>query len=123
METAHRLAELDRAALETIRSISDGSDDLLRQVVCLFVDSTPALLEDIEAGLKNGEMDRLRMAAHTLKSSAANLGATVLGDMARQLETAARAGILGQGLPSFPSVKEEFEAACRALDALLGEAG
>jgi len=113
---------LDAEALDVIRSISNGSNDLLRQVVGLFVDSTPPLLHDIEAGLTRGDADRVRVAAHTLKSSAANLGAAVLSDMARRLELAARAGTLGPDLPSFPELKDEFDAACRALDATLNGA-
>jgi len=120
--TGDRLAQLDKSALDTIRSISDGSDDLLRQVVSLFIESTPPLLQDIERGLANAETDRVRVAAHTLKSSAANLGATALCDMARQLENAARAGALTSNLPAYESVKEEFEATCRALVAATGGA-
>lgn len=123
MATADRLAQLDHAALDTIRSISDGSDELLQQVVALFLDSTPPLLAEIDAGLAHGEMDRLRVAAHTLKSSAANLGASGLQDIARHLEAAARSGVLGPDLPSFAALKEEYEATCRALDAVLAGRG
>ncbi len=119
MGAGDRLAQLDANALDVIRSISNGSNDLLQQVVGLFLESTPPLLHDIEAGLSRGELDRVRVAAHTLKSSAANLGAAVLSDMARRLELAARAGALGPDLPSFPELKDEFDAACRALDATL----
>ena len=63
MGTRDRQAKLDNSALEMIRSISDGSDDLLQQVVALFIESTPPLLQDIEAGLSNNEMDRLRVCA------------------------------------------------------------
>jgi len=122
MGTGDRQAKLDHSALEMIRSISDGSDDLLQQVVALFIESTPPLLQDIEAGLSNNELDRLRVAAHTLKSSAANLGATNLCEMARRLEAAARAGSLSAELPPFAAVRDEFEAACRALEAELNRA-
>jgi len=122
MGTRDRQAKLDNSALEMIRSISDGSDDLLQQVVALFIESTPPLLQDIEAGLSNNEMDRLRVAAHTLKSSAANLGASDLCEMARRLEAAARAGSLSAELPSSAAVRDEFDAACRALEAELNRA-
>lgn len=121
MTTGLRLAQLDHAALQTIRSIG-GSNELLRQVVALFIESTPPLLQNIDTGLHSGELARLQIAAHTLKSSAANLGATVLSDMARRLEAAAREGSLPADLPSSAAVQDEFEAACRALKAVLDTA-
>ncbi|MCW5622468.1 MAG: Hpt domain-containing protein [Burkholderiales bacterium] len=121
MSTGLRLAQLDHAALQTIRSIG-GSDELLRQVVTLFIESTPRLLQDIDAGLHSGDLVRLKIAAHTLKSSAANVGATVLSDMARRLEAAARDGSLPADLPGPAAVHDEFEAACRALKAVLDTA-
>ena len=122
MATGDGLAKLDGNALATIRSISHGSDDLVRQVVASFADSTPTLLQDIEAGLSGGDVERMRVAAHTLKSSAASLGASALCDMARRLELAARAGRLTSDLPSIVQLKGEFEAVCRALESTLNGA-
>lgn len=117
MSTGLRLAQLDHAALQTIRSI--GGSELLRQVVTLFIESTPSLLQDIDAGVRSGDLVRLKIAAHTLKSSAANVGAAVLSDMARRLEAAARDGSLPADLSDPAAVQGEFEATCRALKAVL----
>jgi HPt (histidine-containing phosphotransfer) domain-containing protein len=52
----------------------------------------------------------VRNAAHSLKSSSANLGAARLAEMCRAIEHAARAGRLGGELPSADEIEGEFHA-------------
>lgn len=117
--TADRLAQLDPAPLDMIRSIGDGSDTLLRQVIALFEESGTPLVRQVRDSIATGDLATLRTAAHTLKSSSANLGGTRLSELCLKLESAARAGSLGADLPSAEEVTSEYDAVCRALRALV----
>ena len=92
---------IDSAALEAIRSLqSDAAPRLLAQVVQIYLDSTPALIEQLRTGMGNSDHDAIRAAAHSLKSSSANLGAKTFADLCRRVEMAARTGSMGLKFPA-----------------------
>lgn len=57
-----------------------------------FVDTQSDAASAIAAALDAGNMDDARMLAHTLKGTAANLGAEALAEAARRLEDAVTGG-------------------------------
>jgi signal transduction histidine kinase/DNA-binding response OmpR family regulator/HPt (histidine-containing phosphotransfer) domain-containing protein len=110
---------LDVRALEQIRALQQpGSPDLLAKVIALYLDSTARLTEQIRTALEAGDADGLRLAAHALKSSSGNVGATVLADIAMQLETYGREQQLGAARPLVTQMAEEQQ---RVVDALRAE--
>jgi HPt (histidine-containing phosphotransfer) domain-containing protein len=115
-------ARLDRSALEAIRALqSEAAPDLLAQVVHLYFESAADMLARLRAGLAAGDHEAVRIAAHTLKSSSANVGAGTLAEMCKQLELAARAKHLGPGLPDAQALEREYHAVRAALEAEIGE--
>jgi PAS domain S-box-containing protein len=112
---------IDRKALETIRALAnDTAPDLLDQVVRLYFDSAPDLVAKLRAGLAENDKDAVRGAAHSLKSSSANLGAIRLADLCKRLELAMRSGDLGPDLPDIEEVEAEYELVRAALEKELG---
>ena len=79
--------QLEQSALEAIRSLQrPGKPDILARLVNIYLDKTPVLIADIEAGVSANDAERVKLAAHTLKSSSAYLGATSLADQCNKLE-------------------------------------
>jgi len=129
---ASERAVLEQGALDAIRALqSDAAPDLLARVIRLYLDSAPDLVGRIRTGLATNDQEAVRIAAHTLKSSSANLGATRLAELCRQLELAARAGSIGPGLPDahapelpapdMQAIEREYQAVRTALELELGE--
>lgn len=84
---------LDDSVIAMLRELGgDDEPDLLEELVEVFLADAPGRIRDMRAAIDRGDLELLERAAHTLKSSAANLGALVLSEHARQLETAVRAG-------------------------------
>jgi CheY-like chemotaxis protein len=83
-------ALIDAARMRTFR---DDYADIVDQLLDLFLTSTPPLLEELRAALDAGDDDELRRAAHKLKGSCQNIGATFMATLCRTLET-------GEGDPS-----------------------
>ena len=78
---------LDSAALARITALQrDGSPDLLGHLINLFLGSTARLMTDLESGITTADAEKVRRAAHTLKSSAANLGGTALAALSAEIE-------------------------------------
>lgn len=80
-------AQLDDTVLETIRQMqSDAEPELLAQVIKAYFNDSDAILASLEVAQEKRDIDTLRINAHTLKSSSANLGAKLLSEIAGNLE-------------------------------------
>ncbi|HUQ12177.1 MAG TPA: response regulator [Steroidobacteraceae bacterium] len=114
---------LDNNAIDAVRQLDpDGSDRLLSRLIALYRDDSSQLLADIDNGLKSGNADAIARAAHTLKSSSANLGATNVAAIARQIETSARNGEIENLTGPVTSLKAQRTVALSELEALDGAA-
>jgi HPt (histidine-containing phosphotransfer) domain-containing protein len=102
------MAKLQREALDAIRELSGDSPELLKQVVQAYLDSMPPLLSQLNAGFSSSDLNSIRHAAHTMKSSSASLGAIDLSQMCAKLEAAARAGAIPADAPSAKTIEAEF---------------
>jgi signal transduction histidine kinase/DNA-binding response OmpR family regulator len=114
---------LDHSAIEAVRQLDpDGNDRLLSRLIALYRDDSSQLLADIDNGMKTGDADVVARAAHTLKSSSANLGATNVAAIARQIEHAARSGDLTDLATSVTKLRAQRTVALSELEALDGAA-
>jgi CheY-like chemotaxis protein/HPt (histidine-containing phosphotransfer) domain-containing protein len=84
-----------------------GDEELLRELLELFIEEGPRWLADIDAAIAAGDARKLQRAAHTVKGAVDNFGAPAAFDAALRLEQMARAGELGAA--------GEASAALRAL--------
>jgi signal transduction histidine kinase/CheY-like chemotaxis protein len=107
---------LDIEALEAIRSLGGSTTpDLLEQIIGLYLQSAPDLLNSIREGLASADVEKVRQAAHSFKSGSANLGASRLAELCRKLEHAARTNALAEGAPSFQDIEAEYTRVCEQL--------
>ncbi len=101
---------LDPARLEGLENI-EGEDgvSLLTSVSAIFLDTLGGMSDDVVRAIDDGDAPALRMAAHTLKSSSASLGAMRLSALCRQLEDLGYRDRVPMAIP----LRDEFRDACR----------
>jgi signal transduction histidine kinase/DNA-binding response OmpR family regulator len=110
---------LDHSAIDAVRQLDpDGNDRLLARLIALYRDDSSQLLADIDNALKSGDANSVARAAHTLKSSSANLGATNVAAIARAIEHAARSGDLADLPASITKLRAQRTVALSELEAL-----
>lgn len=103
-------------ALEMIRTLPGNRGmEILRKVVDLYLASTPALLQTMREAESGGDAEKLKAAAHSFKSSSANLGALRLAGVCMELESLGRAGSTEGALPLLLQVEEEYRLVRDAL--------
>lgn len=113
---------LDPAALDILRSMQRiGKPSTLAKVIRLYFDSAPNLVNSIEYAIGAGDSYTLRRAAHSLKSSSANLGAMQLADLCRQLESCGEQQRCVDALQLIGPMKAEYAQVCYALQNELTE--
>jgi signal transduction histidine kinase/CheY-like chemotaxis protein len=105
-------------ALEMIRTLPGNRGvEILRKVVDLYLASTPTLLQTMHEAESGGDAEKLKAAAHSFKSSSANLGAVRLAGVCLELESLGRAGSTKGAGELLVQVEEEYRL---VRDALLG---
>jgi len=86
-------AVLDQRALGRVRALSAGrGSDLMTRLAALYAASSQELVGSLRSAQQQGDLTALARAAHALKSSSVNVGASVLADTCAELERAARGG-------------------------------
>ncbi|MBJ6725106.1 response regulator [Geomonas sp. Red875] len=103
-------------ALAMIQSLSGTRGlEILRKVVDLYLTSTPTLLQTMREAESGKDPMMLKVAAHSFKSSSANLGAVKLAGVCDELEALGRSGSTEGALPLLQRAEEEYRTVRNAL--------
>lgn len=112
---------LDGGRIEELRALGRRTGrDLLGSLATLFRQSSAEHLEELQRAFATLDPDAAQRAAHTLKSSAGNIGATELAELARQIEEAGRAGSIAEARPFFEELASLLPRVVRELERLAG---
>lgn len=109
---------LDPEAMTRLLEITGGDQGFVDELIDTFFEDAAAQIDALRAAAASGDADAIVRPAHSLKSNAANVGATALGELARTLETDGRRGDVPDAVERVASVGAEFDA---VRDALLAE--
>ncbi len=114
---------IDRAVIEAITSLTpQGSAEILRSVITLYLDGSPKLLEGVRGAIEGKDPAALNRAAHSLKSSSGNLGAKVLAAICSELERMGRSGTTEGAAARLAILDKEYGRVREALTGFLSEA-
>ncbi|MEO1657622.1 MAG: Hpt domain-containing protein [Pseudomonadota bacterium] len=109
---------------EQISMLVEGAGvDGVRPILDAYWQSNDNLIEQIGAAIKAGDGTALSAAAHGLKGSSANLGATVVAERARAIEVAAKDGDMAAAQSSFDHLDADIANVREAFEAILAAAG
>ncbi len=86
-----------------------GDQALLRELVGIFIDDGPKRLEALREAMTASDVQQLEQVAHSLKGSAAILGASRLQQSALALEEAAHDGRAENGGDLVAAIARELE--------------
>nr|WP_307729568.1 response regulator [Pseudoduganella violacea] len=107
---------LDQAALQKLRAMRrPGRPDVLARIIDLFYSDAPRLVGQLQVAAEASDTEALRLAAHTLKSSCANVGALGLSGTCRDIEQYARGNDVDSALARLRGVQEELDRVLAAL--------
>ena len=96
-----------------------GGAKLLTQMIRLFLENAPIRLEQTRNGVAEGNVREAERGVHSLKSSAANVGAMRVSRLAGQMEELASRGELTSVAGLMQGLEDEFAVARVQLAAIL----
>ena len=102
--------EIDESALDAIRALQrPGKPDILARIVNMYMEKSPELISAIKEGVAANDCDKVKMAAHTLKSSSAYVGASALAEVCNRIESKAANDNLPDTAEDITQVTSGFE--------------
>lgn len=111
---------LDR--LNALRQLDPGGNTgFLKRLVNIFLVSTPEFVKNIETAIQAGDRAELVRAAHSLRSSAANVGAEKLSEICRLLEESGDYLQSDNIVNLLLRLRYEFQSVMNALQQLQGD--
>ena len=109
---------------DALKRLEDwGGASLSKEIVRLFLENGPTRVDQIRGAMDGEDLDVPERGAHSLKSSAANVGAQVLQEVASELELAASGGDLQRVRDLIPNLEQAFSQAAQELEVIVGEDG
>jgi HPt (histidine-containing phosphotransfer) domain-containing protein len=107
--TAHS-GVLDESVLEGLRALQDRSaPDLLKNLIGLFLDDTPARIEAVRGAVEQKQAVSLARLAHALKGASANLGVRSMTQTCGQLEELGRTDKIREAPVLVTRLEAEFD--------------
>ena len=105
---------IDPEAIENLRALNPDDDNaFLKEIIGIFLEDTPQRIAELKECLTAFDQPRFTRAAHSIKGSASNLGATQVRTVAEKLEHQSRNSGLN-GLEELLSSLENVFAVARA---------
>jgi HPt (histidine-containing phosphotransfer) domain-containing protein len=98
-----------KPALDMLRSL--GGDEMLGMMMQTFIQFAEERLEKLVEESAHGRISEVAGIAHSLKSSARQLGANALGEACAAAESAGREGNSAAALDGVKAIQREYAAA------------
>ena len=96
--------------LTYLRNMSSGSEDVIKEMVGIFVDQVKEISDGMHNALNSKEWMTLSKLAHKAKSSVAVMGMNELATNLKRLESIAAEG---KDINEYPIIVEKFDDDCK----------
>ena len=111
---------IDPEAIENLRALSpDDGDAFLKEILAIFLEDTPARIAELHQHRTSGNTAGFMRAAHSIKGSSSNVGASELRGIAEQLEHHSRLQGLSGADQQVAAVEAAFARVKVSVEAML----
>ncbi|ANM31119.1 hypothetical protein ABI59_18390 [Acidobacteria bacterium Mor1] len=94
---------------EFVLNQTGGDQELMGEVLALFLTETPRMLEDVRAAVTSGDAGTVERTAHRLKGSLVAIAAQPAADEALRLETLGRQGEVASASQVLSCLEQEID--------------
>ncbi|MBN2527724.1 MAG: Hpt domain-containing protein [Deltaproteobacteria bacterium] len=93
---------------EALMSRLCDDEDLVSEVVEVYLEDTPHQIESLRDAHQNGDQDRIVRQGHTIKGASSNISAMRMQQTAYEIEEAGKSGDLGKVSELLGTLEEHF---------------
>jgi len=107
---------IDHGVIAQFRELDpDGGSALAARILDIYAESSGGVFAELEQSMSAGDGERLRRAAHSLKSSSGNVGARQLAALFKEFELLGKENRLDEAHAQLDALRAEY---ARALDSI-----
>jgi len=107
---------IDPKALDNIRALQrEGAPDIVSKVIHIYLKESPKFLQTLQDAVSAQNATALQKAAHSFKSSSANVGAVGLSELCKDMEAMGRDNKTDNAAPLLSDIQAEYETVQAAL--------
>lgn len=106
---------LDLDMVRRLVSLDGEDDDFIRDVMGSYVEQLGECVMDLSTALTAGNMDAVRMTAHSMKGASKQIGATRVGELLGEIENESNVSALRKRIEQLDTEVPRVEAAVQAL--------
>jgi two-component system, sensor histidine kinase and response regulator len=114
-------AKIGRVDREALFSRVEGDMALLKDIVLLFIEDTPKLIQELRGAVSQGDWPQMTRVAHTVKGAVGNFGAAHALELTRELEAAIRKREVGFVSNLFAQLETELDALFPELSQIIAQ--
>ena len=120
MKSSEAVSIIDLEAIQKIKILQrPGRPNLLATLIDLYLETAQESMQEIRNAIQNKDLSLLSNAAHSLKSSSANLGAVYFSGLCLQLENLTPAKLISEDVEqTLTHLEVEFMKVCSELKGL-----
>jgi two-component system sensor histidine kinase RpfC len=115
-------AAIDAGVIEDLLALGEGSS-FFADLVADFISDAEALLAEMDAAVAEGNLSRIRDAAHALRSCSGNIGAAGVRELCGRSRTLTRATVAAEGRAMVAALREEYARVRRVLNQRVQDSG
>jgi HPt (histidine-containing phosphotransfer) domain-containing protein len=101
---------------DNLNMLKEVIGDDLKAILDSFAEITPTVIEQLEHAISQQDAAEIRHHAHTLKGSAANVGAIALPELCYEMENKGRSGEIDGADELFTRIKASYGDLSKAVD-------
>ncbi|QDV42773.1 Signal transduction histidine-protein kinase BarA [Stieleria neptunia] len=105
--------------LEPVRTMVAGNDELLRELLAMYLDESEMLLSQIESAILSGDGEAVRRAGHTLSGASRSVGAAETSDLAQELRSVEDGGPFDDAAECVTQLRASVAAVAKVMKAYL----
>lgn len=112
---------IDQEAISNLKELNPGDGgEFLKEIISIYIEDTPKRIAELKASLASADVPGFTRAAHTIKGSSANVGASAMRALCERLEFTSKREGLGSVGAQVANVEAEFAKAAAELKRISG---
>ncbi|MES2732263.1 MAG: Hpt domain-containing protein [Bacteroidota bacterium] len=78
--------DMNAEGLQSILQLAEGDASVLMEIIFDSLQYTPQLMDNLTQAVEQEDAKKIKLSAHSLKSSSAQIGALIMADLCHHLE-------------------------------------
>jgi HPt (histidine-containing phosphotransfer) domain-containing protein len=101
--------DMNAEGLQSILQLAEGDASVLMEIIFDSLQYTPQLMDNLTQAVEQEDAKKIKLSAHSLKSSSAQIGALIMADFCHHLEMKSADGDISEAKQYLQQIYQEYD--------------